>query len=278
MLRYTAFSDNPAGGNPAGVVLDAEGLTTAEMQRIAAEVGFSETAFLTVLGEDAFRVRYFSPGKEVAFCGHATVAAAVAWAEQRSPGQLRLTTNAGEVRVETSVSSVGAMSATLTSVRPVVEHVDDSRLAELLMALRWSADELDPSLPVRVASAGARHPVIAAATRDRLAMLDYDFPRLAALMNESSWDTIDLIWQESEYVFHARNPFPVGGVVEDPATGAAAAALGGYLRELDLVAVPAKLTVYQGADLGRPSVITVDIPAEPGTGIRVSGTAVRLAP
>lgn len=77
-------------------------------------------------------------------------------------------------------------------------------------------------------------------------------------------------------MFHARNPFPPGGVVEDPATGAAAAAFGGYLRELELVATPATVTIHQGVDMGRPSTITVTVPAEPGTGIGVTGTAVRI--
>jgi PhzF family phenazine biosynthesis protein len=65
-------------------------------------------------------------------------------------------------------------------------------------------------------------------------------------------------------------------VVEDPATGAAAAAFGGYLREFGLVSVPAEVTIHQGDDLGRPSVLTVGIPAEPGSGISVSGTAVAI--
>jgi PhzF family phenazine biosynthesis protein len=77
-------------------------------------------------------------------------------------------------------------------------------------------------------------------------------------------------------VYFARNPFPPGGVVEDPATGAAAAAFGGYLRELGLVSTPATITIYQGQDMGRPGTITVMIPAEPGTGIAVSGTAAQL--
>ncbi len=99
---------------------------------------------------------------------------------------------------------------------------------------------------------------------------------LTALMARLDWTTIDLVWRESPTVFHARNPFPPGGVVEDPATGAAAAAFGGYLRELGLVRAPATLTVHQGVDMGRPSTITVTVPAEPDTGIGVTGTAVRL--
>ena len=82
VLRYTAFSATPDGGNPAGVVLGAGGLTAEQMLATAAEVGFSETAFLVPRG-DRFDVRYFSPRAEVSFCGHATIASAVAWVSER---------------------------------------------------------------------------------------------------------------------------------------------------------------------------------------------------
>ncbi|MCG7529731.1 PhzF family phenazine biosynthesis isomerase, partial [Streptomyces sp. OfavH-34-F] len=88
VLRYTAFSADPEGGNPAGVVLDAAGLDEAAMLAVAAELGYSETAFLTgpapaaAPGARGFAVRYFSPRAEVPFCGHATVAAALALAER----------------------------------------------------------------------------------------------------------------------------------------------------------------------------------------------------
>jgi PhzF family phenazine biosynthesis protein len=82
------------------------------------------------------------------------------------------------------------------------------------------------------------------------------------------------VWRERTDLFHARNPFPVGGVVEDPATGAAAAALGGYLRDAGLVATPFRFVIRQGDDLGRPSVLTVEVPASGG--IVVSGTAADL--
>ncbi len=97
---------------------------------------------------------------------------------------------------------------------------------QLLTALRWSRDDLDPAFPPMVSYGGAWHPVLAANTRERLADLDYDFERMRDLMTDKGWTTIQLIWRESPTVFHARDPFAVGGVVEDPATGAAAAALG----------------------------------------------------
>src|SRR5205823_7779012 len=79
VLRYAAFTDDPAGGNPAGVVLDAAGMSDEQMLAVAAGVGYSETAFLTGSnGAGEYDLRYFSPLAEVAFCGHATVATAVA--------------------------------------------------------------------------------------------------------------------------------------------------------------------------------------------------------
>ena len=278
ILSYTAFSSDPAGGNPAGVVLDASGLDDARMLAVAAQVGFSETAFALPPVDGELTVRYFSPLAEVPFCGHATIALAVAHAHRHGVGGLRLRTLAGPVQVSTTTDDDGTVVATLVSVPPRSVPLAEADLAELLAALRWSAAELDPALPPRVAYAGAWHPVIAAADRGRLAELDYDLPALAGLMQRNGWTTVDLVWRESETVFHARNPFPPGGVVEDPATGAAAAAFGGYLRELGLVAVPAALTVFQGQDLGRPSTIGVGVPAEPGSGIAVTGSAVPLPP
>ncbi|WP_027344607.1 PhzF family phenazine biosynthesis protein [Hamadaea tsunoensis] len=276
ILRWAAFSADPAGGNPAGVVLDATGVDDAAMLAAAAEVGYSETAFLLPRPDGDFDVRYFSPVDEVPFCGHATIATAVAYARRHGTGTLRLRTQAGPVEVTTSVDGGGSYSATLVSVPPRSVGLAADDLAELLSALRWPAGDLDPALPPRVAYAGAWHPIIAAATRERLADLDYDFAALADLMARKDWTTVDLVWRESAGVFHARNPFPPGGIVEDPATGAAAAAFGGYLRELGLIDPPATVTVQQGDDLGRPGTITVTIPAEPGSGIGVSGTAVAL--
>ncbi|ONH32875.1 PhzF family phenazine biosynthesis protein [Pseudofrankia asymbiotica] len=274
VLRYAAFTSSPAGGNPAGVVLDAAGLSEGDMLRIAAEVGYSETAFLVGRGGGRFDVRYFSPLVEVPFCGHATIASAVAYADRYGTGVLVFDTAAGPVEVGTAVTDAGVV-ATLTSVPPRVAAVSDGALSELLAALGWSREDLDPGLPVRVGYAGAFHPIVAAGSRARLAALDYDFDRLAVLMASEGWTTVQLVWRADASTFHARDPFPPGGVVEDPATGAAAAALGGYLRELGLVVPPARVTVYQGEDLGRPGVLVVDIPASGG--VSVSGPAVALA-
>ncbi|GAA3066132.1 hypothetical protein GCM10020000_57700 [Streptomyces olivoverticillatus] len=118
--------------------------------------------------------------------------------------------------------------------------------------------------------------MLAAATRERLAELDYDFERLASLMRELDLTTVQLLWRESDSVYHVRDPFPVGGVAEDPATGAAAAALGAYLREYGLVGAAAELTLHQGVDMGRPGLLGVEL-REGDPRVRVSGTATRIA-
>jgi PhzF family phenazine biosynthesis protein len=275
VLRYAAFAETPLGGNPAGVVLDATGLDEHTMQTIAKEVGYSETAFLTPAAGGAFNVRYFAPSIEVPFCGHATIATGVALGERRGTGPFVLHTQVGEVPVDVT-DAAGRFRATLTSVEPDLADLDRPDLEALLTALRWSAADLDDQLPPKVAYAGAWHPVIAAKTRQRLADLSYDFEALRRLMTEKGWTTVQLVWREAPTIFHVRNPFPVGGIVEDPATGAAAAALGHYLRELGAATPPTRLTIHQGVDMGRPSVLTVDLDTDDRR-VMVSGTAAAIA-
>ncbi|WP_121434647.1 PhzF family phenazine biosynthesis protein [Actinomadura pelletieri] len=278
VLHYTAFATDPAEGNPAGVVLDASALDDAAMLAVAADLGYSETAFLTPPPDGltepgrAFTLRYFSPKAEVSFCGHATVATAVALAERLGPGAFTFATKSGLVPVEVAEVD-GVLHATLTSVEPYLEEASDTSTA--LDILNWGEDDLDPTLPPRFAYAGARHLVLAAATRERLADLDYDFDRLTTYMTRHDLTTVQLVWRASQHIFHVRDPFPVGGVVEDPATGAAAAAFGAYLRELGEIAPAATLTLHQGEDMGRPGLLTVEL-RDGDPRVRVSGAAVRI--
>ncbi|MEU8979617.1 PhzF family phenazine biosynthesis isomerase [Streptomyces sp. NPDC048309] len=278
VLRYTAFSPDPAGGNPAGVVLDASALDPAGMLSVAAEVGYSETAFVTAQDTAGrrFTLRYFSPLAEVDFCGHATVATAVALAQRIGPGELVFDTAAGDIPVLTAADDQGVLRATLTSVPTRSRPAEDAELDAALTALGWQRTDLDPALPPHVAFGGVQHLVLAAADRARLADLAYDFDALAAVMRRYGWTTLQLVWRETPTRFHARDPFPVGGVVEDPATGAAAAAFGGYLRTLGLVPETGTVVIRQGEDMGRPSTLTLHIdPTDPR--VRVSGQAVSLA-
>jgi PhzF family phenazine biosynthesis protein len=271
--RYAAFTQNPAHGNPAGVWIGDTLPDTSAMLQIAADVGYSETAFVAPASGLSRQVRYYSPEAEVPFCGHATIATGVALGKAHGAATYELATAIGNVPV-TVTNRQGVLNASLTSVEPASEPVDRGLLQVALACLRWQPGELDPAIPPALAYAGARHLVIAAATRGRLASLDYHFEGLKNFMLEHDLTTVQLIWRESERVFHARNPFPVGGIVEDPATGAAAAALGGYLRANRFLEVPGAITVLQGEDLGRPARLDVSIPATGG--IVVSGRAVPI--
>ena len=248
LSRLSAFTRDPAGGNPAGVWIGDALPDAASMQRIAAEVGYSETAFVAPARGRRREIRYYSPLAEVSFCGHATIAA--------------------------GVRRDGVREAALTSVEPRWEPAPDALLTPVLDLLGWRRDELDPAIPPARAYAGAWHLVLAAARRRRLDTLDYDFDALQRVMLDDGLTTLQLVWRESDAVFHARDPFPVGGQVEDPATGAAAAALGGYLREAGLVAAPHEFLIRQGETMGRPSRIHVTVPVSGG--IVVSGTAVPI--
>jgi PhzF family phenazine biosynthesis protein len=274
VLRYAAFTVDGRGGNPAGLVLDAAGLDAAEMQAIAADVGYSETAFLVTRsnGPNEYDVRYFAPQQEVPFCGHATIAAAVALAERCPADELIFHTPAGLVSVATFQNDGGELVAEMTSVAPHTAVPEPELVSAVLQALRWSADDLDPGYPVLLANAGSEHLVLVTKTKRRLADLDYDFEALGKLMRDHGLVTLQLIWPESNKRYHARNPFAGSGVVEDPATGAAAAAFGGYLRELGMLGETAAFTIIQGVEMGRPSKLEVSvIGGEPG--VRVTGAA-----
>src|SRR4051794_14347881 len=128
VLRYAAFTETPEGGNPAGVVLDARELSAEDMQRIAKEVGYSESAF--VIAREAggeYDVRYFSPEAEVPFCGHATIATAVALAQRDGAGPLTFYTQAGTGPVATD-GAARAITATLTRGAPPLEDAPHAPL------------------------------------------------------------------------------------------------------------------------------------------------------
>jgi PhzF family phenazine biosynthesis protein len=280
LLRLAAFTTDPAGGNPAGVWIGPRLPETSEMLRIAAEVGFSETAFLAPDGTGrpgAHRVRFFSPAAEVSFCGHATIASGVALAQRSAPGRFLLTTNDGLVTVDTEHGPDRQLRATLTSVAPRVRDAEPQLLAGALAALGWTPSLLDPALPPAVGYAGASHLILAVSAYDTLRDLSYDFDRLRSIMLAADLTTVQLVWREAADRFRARDPFPVGNVVEDPATGAAAAAFGAYLRWRGEIVPPAEFTISQGVEMGRPSIIVVEVPDAFG-GIRVTGTAVALDP
>ncbi|MFH8251452.1 PhzF family phenazine biosynthesis protein [Microbacterium sp. B2969] len=274
VLRYAAFVDGAeGGGNPAGVVPDAGALTDAEMLAIAAEVGYSETAFLTGPADDGRRgIRYFSPIAEVPFCGHATIATAVALAEREGTGEFRFATPVGEVVIDTRAAAGGGVEASFTSVDPDVDEVEPGTLDRLLDILGLAPDALAIDFPPRISFAGNRHPILAVERIETFDAFTFDPAALRALMDAEDWaGTVTVMHRRTDEEWEARNPFPVGEITEDPATGSAAAAFGAYLRAFDRVPASGKVVIHQGRHVGRPSVLRVQIPADGG--ITVSGGA-----
>jgi PhzF family phenazine biosynthesis protein len=275
VLRIAAFADGDEGGNPAGVWIGGALPPDAEMQRLAHEVGFSETAFAARNGDgeggNAFRVRYFSPEAEVPFCGHATIALGAALARQFGDGVYPLTLNQANITVEARRD--GARVAAALQSPPTRSQPADPALVQAALDLfGYSEADLDPRIPPGLAHAGNDHLVLALASRDLLAAMRYELQAGRELMLAHGLVTIVLVWAESAHLFHTRNPFAVGGVVEDPATGAGTAALAGYLRDLGWPHGGA-IDVVQGEDMGMRSRLHADIGPAPGSSIRVAGTA-----
>jgi PhzF family phenazine biosynthesis protein len=268
--RLAAFSTGGIGGNPAGVVLGATLPAAAEMQAVAAEIGYSETVF-AAYAEDVWRARYFSPEIEVPFCGHATLALGAALALAHGDGIFALQLNTARITVDgwrdgTLLRAALQSPATRSAPAPV------DLTAAALALFGYTETDLDARLPPAIAEAGARHLVLCLSSRERLAAMRYDLPAGRELMTRAGIVTISLIHAATETLFHARNPFAAGGIYEDPATGAAAAALAGYLRDIGWPHGHA-IDIVQGEDMGMPSHLHADIGPLIGQSIRVSGTA-----
>lgn len=270
VLRIAAFCDGDMGGNPAGVMIADTLPTESEMLRIAAEVGFSETAFAASTGT-GWRVRYFSPESEVPFCGHATIALGAALALRHGDGVFALALNHADITVEGrrngSVIAVALQSPPTRSLPAPVPLV-----SAVLALFGYTHDDLDTRIPPALVHGGADHLVLALKTREALASMKYDLNAGRSLMKREGLVTIILAHAETAQLFHTRNPFAFGGVYEDPATGAATAAFAGYLRDIAWPHAGA-IDVIQGEDMGMRSRLRADIPASPGSSIRVSGTA-----
>ena len=273
VLRLAAFSAGSRGGNPAGVVLSEQLPEPAAMQAVAADVGYSETVFAAP-EHGGWRVRYFAPAVEIPFCGHATIALGAALAAKRGDGVFQLHLNHGTITVE-GRSTAELVSAALQSPPTRSEAAEAHTVAAALDLFACRHEDLDPRLPPAIIEAGARHLLLSFSSRSQLAQLAYEFGAGAQLMREWRLATISLVYAETRSLFHSRNAFAAGGVYEDPATGAAAAALAGYLRDLGWPHA-GQIEIHQGDDMGTPCRLYAEIPGGGEAGVRVSGTVRRI--
>ena len=219
-------------------------------------------------------MRFFSPRGEVPFCGHATIALGATLGARFGPATYALALGSTRITVR-AFEANGAWGAELAS--PPTSHAAPGRgllgAARALFGLE--AVDLSQALPPIIAHAGADHLILPLATRATLAEMAYPQAEGARLMDAAGLSTIALVHDAGGGVFHARNAFASGGVSEDPATGAAAAALGGWLR--DTGRASGALTVLQGHDMGRPSRIGVKASGTRGGAVQVSGMTRKIA-
>lgn len=268
VLKLAAFSHNGQGGNPAGVAFCEEMPSDEEMMKVAKEVGYSETAFV-VKQEDDWRVRYFAPEMEVQFCGHATIALGAVLGERYGEGEYKLVLNQSEIKVRAE-KSAKRFSATLQSPETSSEEAPKEYVDKVLAGFNWTYGHLDRAFPIRFAFGGVRHLILFVKSRQILAEMKYAFEPVRSLMVEQGLTTISILWRETDELFHSRNPFAAGGVYEDPATGAAAAALAGYLRDIGWKGKNT-FTILQGEDMGMPSRLLVKYGPKIGESVSVSG-------
>lgn len=273
--RIAAFSNGHHGGNPAGVVIANTLPNVTEMQRIAAEVGFSETAFAAPKN-DAFIVRYFSPESEVPFCGHATIALGVALARQYGDGKFQLFLESTEVSVQ-AIQTGDLYTASLQSPPTESAIAAPGTVSRALELFGLAPSDLDERITPAFVQAGARHLLLVLRNRDLLSGMEYDLGVGRSFMQLEKIVTISLVVLENDQVFHSRNAFASGGVLEDPATGAAAAALAGYLRDINWPH-NGEIEVIQGEDMGMASRLRASFSGTPGSSITVSGTARMMVP
>ncbi|MGD1885272.1 MAG: PhzF family phenazine biosynthesis protein [Paracoccaceae bacterium] len=271
--RVSAFSDSGSGGNPAGVAIVRSMPTKERMQRIAADVGYSETVF-ACQEEDAWRVRYFSPETEVPFCGHATIALGAVLAMQMGNDVFKLQLNDTQITVE-GMSSDGQVSGAFQSPKTSIAEPPSELVAETLALFSYERDQLDARLPPMLINAGSDHMALTLNTRQAILDMTYDLSAGKALMLREGWITVILAFAETNQLFHTRNPFASGGVYEDPATGSASAAYAGYLRDMNWPHQNS-LEFIQGEDMGCRSRVRVSLSDATGSSVRVFGEAVSL--
>lgn len=265
-----AFTDRPFGGNPAGVVLLEDDTFPEEelMLHIAAELRYSETAFVRRLSPTQYHLRYFTPAAEVELCGHATVATfALLHKLGLAEGRCLCHTLAGDLAVEAGEQVLMQMAkprivATITDIAPIYQ------------ALRL--DGYRPGLPVQVAYAGLNDIMIPVPDVATLNTLQPDMEAIAAITQAHDACSFHLFaLADDGYTAHVRDFAPLYGIPEESATGTANAALTYYMAVNKVIPKQGDFSFMQGEAMGRPSVVATRIAADGA--IYVGGTATIVA-
>ena len=279
-MRYyivDAFTDRPFGGNPAGVVLlgDAPFPSEGLMLQVAAELRYSETAFVRRLSATEYHVRYFTPAAEVELCGHATVATfALLHRLGLADGRCLCHTLVGNLAVEAGERVMMQMA------RPrIVETIADTEEIYKALGLNFSIVNSQLSildLPVQVAYAGLNDIMVPLPDVSSLNALQPDMEAVAAITKEHATTSFHVFAIAKDgYTAHVRDFGPLYGIPEESATGTANAALTHYLAVNGVIPQQGDFAFLQGEAMGRPSVVATRIDAD-GT-VYVGGTAAVVA-
>ncbi|HEX8227899.1 MAG TPA: PhzF family phenazine biosynthesis protein [Chloroflexia bacterium] len=284
------FTDRQFGGNPLAVFTDGQGLSTEMMQRLAKEMNLSETTFVLPTEDPAnhFKLRIFTPGKELPMAGHPTVGTSFVLARERmfdwsgEAAELRLEEGVGPIPVHLEFKAGAPQMIWMTQPNPWFGPVLDdlSTVAEMLSI---EPGDINTDLPVEVVSCGVPFlyvPVRDLATMRRLRMREEVWSRL---LEPTDVGEVFIFAPEVEYegsTVHSRMFAPGMGITEDPATGGASGPLGSYLVRHGLVAADptAYIVSEQGIEMGRPSFIHIQITrdAEEIVRVQVGGQAVYM--
>ncbi|MCW0216189.1 MAG: PhzF family phenazine biosynthesis protein [Pseudonocardia sp.] len=261
------FTDRPYAGNPLAVVHGADALTAVQMQAVAAEFALSETAFTlppTRAGAD-YRLRIFTPGRELPFAGHPSVGAA--WVLARD-GVIRRGDVVQECGAGLLPVHVDADGAQVTGGAP--EIGDDLDAALLAFSVGLTLDDVDGAAAPGVAAAGVPYAFLPVHD-DAVARLEPDPQALRAQTDGLVGLAVYSLSADASAV-RLRMFAPEVGVAEDPATGSAAVALAVHLVDRGLLepAGTSAFTVSQGAEIGRPSTLHVTVEAAGGRAVRTT--------
>jgi PhzF family phenazine biosynthesis protein len=269
LYQLDAFTKHRFTGNPAGVVLNADGLTELQMQQIARELNHSETAFLFAPNSRDCdgAIRYFTPQVEVPTCGHATIAALSAKAldDHLDSCVFRLKTRIGVLPCDI-IKTPDAYTIIMTQGPAHLEAPLASTMsAPILRALGVTPADIDPRCPIQIASTGHAKVMIGLKSRDMLNSLTPNFAALTGLSAQihcNGYFVFTLDRPDEATLVHGRMFAPAIGVNEDPVTGNANGPLGAYLLLNHVVQSSAETLTFrakQGEAMGRPGIITVTV-------------------
>ncbi|MCG8482270.1 MAG: PhzF family phenazine biosynthesis protein [Clostridia bacterium] len=228
-----AFSKDGKGGNPAGVVLDAKDLKEKEMQQIAYDLNYSETAFVMPSQKADLKVRFFTPGDEVDLCGHATIATFHTLKEVNhiSTGEYTQETKAGVLKVKVQQDGIILMEQNAPSFYDTIDKI------EVADSLGIAAEELVEEIPVQVVSTGLKDIIVPVKTLEGLKSMKLDFKKIAHISKQYDVTGYHVFTMETlnPATAHCRNMAPLFGIDEESATGTANGALACYLFEYGLI-------------------------------------------